>query len=662
MSGRARPLLARPARLRLAWPIFLALWLGVCGSAAPAPTASSPALAAIPPDPPQPTLAPGATIPADPTPHSQQTFAVASTATAAISLAPGWTRYDSLNEVWDLAFAPDGTLWAMTQGGLVRWDLESGSLARYQLRAGQIAPAPDGSLWLAQEEGVWHFDGFACTRYTAAHGLLPGGVHAIAVAPDGTLWAGTEAGARRFDGTVWTVYRFPSAIYDLAIAPGGEVWAATAGGVARHRPGQDAWTTYTQAQGLPAAHAQRIALSLGGEVWAYVVYQGLFRFDGAGWAAVDASSASLVSDLAFAADGTPWVAFVGSLHYPGGHLAFHDGDTWVDVTTAHGLQSISAVALGPDGEVAAGTSLGVALAQGDGWRLLREGPTRSRVTAVAVTPDGAAWFGFGDHSVSTPGGGLSRFDGQAWSYFLGDAEVNALAVAPDGTLWAGVGCEVQRYDGQAWQVVSRCGQHLPAGNVAAIAFTPDGAAWIANAFGLARWDGQGWTVHEKLVNAVLAAPDGSVWVSGWEGTQGSDFVARVDRDAWTTYRPGEAYPGGFFPRAVTPDGRVWGTTATGGLAAFHGGSWADSAAWTVYPGAGDLPLDGVTALGVAPDGGLWVVARGGLARLDGEDAAAEVWTAYPTQGELEGGAGGPLAFAPDGAVWLGSLRFDPPRD
>jgi hypothetical protein len=43
----------------------------------------------------------------------------------------------------------------------------------------------------------------------------------------------------------------------------------------------------------------------------------------------------------------------------------------------------------------------------------------------------------GDDSLSTPGGGLSRFDGQDWQYFLDGAEVGALAVAPDGSIWLG---------------------------------------------------------------------------------------------------------------------------------------------------------------------------------------------------------------------------------
>jgi hypothetical protein len=38
--------------------------------------------------------------------------------TVATSTAPGWTRYESINDIRDLAFAPDGTPWTATAGGM----------------------------------------------------------------------------------------------------------------------------------------------------------------------------------------------------------------------------------------------------------------------------------------------------------------------------------------------------------------------------------------------------------------------------------------------------------------------------------------------------------------------------------------------------------------
>ena len=292
---------------------------------------------------------------------------------------------------------------------------------------------------------------------------------------------------------------------------------------------------------------------------------------------------------------------------------------------------------------------------------VKDGPTSDRVTTVAVTPDGAAWFGFGDHSTSTPGGGLSRFDGQEWQHFLDDTEVNVLAVGPDGSLWAGVGCDVQRFDGIAWETVLGCGKPLPRGNVLDIAFTPDGAAWVANGFGLAHFDGRSWKVYDRLINSLEVAPDGTVWMNGWEGLQDSFYVAQLDGQNWTIYSTSDSFPGPFMVRAVTPDGLVWGTVPERGLASFDGQSWTDGESWTVYTTADDLHLDNVNVLAVAPDGTLWVGTNKGAARFDRESPADKMWTSYTTDDGLASDNVRAIAFGLNGEIWFGTTRFLPPE-
>ena len=73
---------------------------------------------------------------------------VTATNSTATSLTPGWTRYDSINQAFDLTFAPDGTLWAATSGGLVHWVPDLDTYTRYAVWPSQLALAPDGTLWL----------------------------------------------------------------------------------------------------------------------------------------------------------------------------------------------------------------------------------------------------------------------------------------------------------------------------------------------------------------------------------------------------------------------------------------------------------------------------------------------------------------------------------
>jgi ligand-binding sensor domain-containing protein len=593
------------------------------------------------------------------------------TNTVATSTNPGWTRYESINNIYDLAFAPDGTLWAATSGGLVHWNLNTRTYTRYELHGSAMAIAPHGSLWLALPHGVCRFDGISCEMFTQAEGLKDSEVHTIAVAREGTVWVGTGQGVSRFDGNSWRSYPSPVATYDLAVTASGEVWAATAGGVGRYLPAEDRWITYTEDHGLPSSNAQVIATGpslhggTSGEVWVYLVWEGVRRFDGAGWQRVERASQP-ITDMAFAADGTPWVATAGGMHYPGGSLSYHDGAQWNDVASGQVLHSFTSVALGVDGLVAAGTQLGLGLYKGGEWRLLRNGPTSDRVTSVAVTPDGATWFAFGDHSASTPGRGLSRFDGQEWEYFLDDAEVNALAVEPDGTLWAGVGCGVQRFDGTAREIVVSC-EELPAGNVLDIDFAPDSAVWVANGLGLARFDGQSWTVYDRLVHALEVAPDGTIWMNGWEGTQGSSYVARIDASAalgtggepWSTLKSADSFPGEFTVQAVTPDGFLWGITPEGRLASFDGLSWMDGESWTFYDPPGADSVDKIDVLTVAPDGALWLASGNCIVRFDREGGPEEAWTIYTQSNGLPESYYQAMAFGPDGEIWFGATRFQP---
>jgi len=581
----------------------------------------------------------------------------------AVEVSPGWVKYEGINEIRVLAFAPDGGLWASTANGLIRWDLDTGTYERYHLRAYPLAVAPDGRLWLHTEYGLCRFDGTTCELAPDMPEIMGNQVYALAVTPSGDVWVGGELGASRFDGRSWTGYHLGGGVHYLDVSVEGEVWAAAPEGVARYQEAEDSWVVYAQEQGLPTPLIQAIGAGPGDEVWAYVAWEGLYRFDGEEWQPVEDPPGGDVRDIGFAADGTPWVGTVGGSHYPGGALSRWDGEAWVNVSGASGLISFRAIAPGPGGVVAAATNLGLGLYENGEWRMLKDGPTSSRVMSVAVTPDGAAWFGFGDESLSTNGSGLSRFDGERWEYHLGDAEVGALAVAPDGSLWAGVGTSVQRFDGGAWETLARSGEELPTGNVLDIEFTVDGSAWVATGFGLVRFDGQAWISYDKLVHAVVAAPDGTIWVIGWDGTQGSQYIAQFDGNEWKTYPIAESAPGAFFLSAVTPDGRVWGLVPERGLAAFDGRSWTDDASWTIYSPPGGLAFAGAWPA-VAPDGALWIGLEHGVARFDPSladavvqgDSSKQAWTVY--EDVLEGGYS-PIAFGLEGEVWFGATRFEP---
>ena len=114
------------------------------------------------------------------------------------------------------------------------------------------------------------------------------------------------------------------------------------------------------------------------------------------------------------------------------------------------------------------------------------------------------------------------------------------------------------------------------------------------------------------------------------------YVARNDGAGWTTYDAVDLLGHGVGAIAVTPDGALWGNTASEGVVRFDGETW------TRYSDDDGLPA-GVRELVVAPDGVLWAAGRGGLARLDGDR-----WVRHEADICV-----GPLAFGQDGTIWLG---------
>ncbi len=122
------------------------------------------------------------------------------------------------------------------------------------------------------------------------------------------------------------------------------------------------------------------------------------------------------------------------------------------------------------------------------------------VSAIAVAPDGAVWFG--------TEGGVSRFDGKKWTtYRVADGSVPA-----NGSLSR---VSAHRH---AAELLPRGSDGLTNNTVHAIAVAADGALWVGTDGGVSRFDGKNWTTYtpadglaSHVVTAIAVAPDGALW-------------------------------------------------------------------------------------------------------------------------------------------------------
>ena len=293
-----------------------------------------------------------------------------------------------IDQVNDLDFAADGSLWLATGVGAVHWDVAKGSATLYGQNEGlpattalQVAVAPDGGVWAGGGDWLARFDGrwTAFTEFGAAGRVVELG--GLAFGPDGTL--ATSARARhgappyllRYDGR-WSATRIAGA-EDEAIQAG----------------------------------CGRLDVAPDGTVWVNTCFSGVLAFDGSRWTPYDASTTGLPSDpmlAGVAPDGSVWIemgAWCESetrCSNPGHGVARFDGTSWTVYATDAGLALDAGLGIGDDGSVWAVGGGSVSRFDGARW-IAAEAPDLAKAYLLAVARDGALWLRSPD--------GLLRLDG-----------------------------------------------------------------------------------------------------------------------------------------------------------------------------------------------------------------------------------------------------------
>ncbi len=296
---------------------------------------------------------------------------------------------------------------------------------------------------------------------TTSDGLPCDAVGAIAFGPDGELWCvplipDIGGGVAHFDGNTWKHYTTKDGLGSnfilwmentLTVSSDGVLWVATFGGGVSRFDGET-WTTYTTQDGLLADKVSAVAIAPNGDLWCAHPGPdcGISHFDGETWTVYTTSDMGVTScnllNIAFDPDGTLWAS--GS-----NVVVRHHGETWTSFSSEVGLKIPVAV-------------------------------------YMDIGPDGKVWVS---------GGGVSCYEGSAWSHHSFE-EIGAkgngeglipLAVDSDNVLWVGVYSEgVFRYDGNSWSKFTPNGGPV-LNNVFSITVGPDGSLWFGTESGISRY-------------------------------------------------------------------------------------------------------------------------------------------------------------------------------
>ena len=180
----------------------------------------------------------------------------------------------------------------------------------------------------------------------------------------------------------------------------------------------------------------------------------------------------------------------------------------------------------------------------------------------------------------------------------------------------------------------------------------DGVLWIGTTTGLYQFDGSrfepfdpgtGQALRSLSVSALLAPPDGALWIGYSRGGVSSLVAGRL-----TSWPPGDGLPaGGVTALARGSEGELWASTTTG-LARWQGGRWELLGPESGYPGGftSDLLVD--------RGGAVWAAATSGVFVLAPARSRFEKWA--PSL-DPSGSGGGMPRQAPDGSIWAASLTL-----
>jgi ligand-binding sensor domain-containing protein len=571
---------------------------------------------------------------------------------ASISFGAGkWTNYTNGNEI--NALTSDGKyIWAGTNGGIVRWDSETGTYKKYTTTEGltdnrvfSIAADKNGGIWAGADFGnILKFDGTYWKKCLHGQDIVKK-IASIAVDYSGALWFCSNESSEvvKYDGVEWKAYYrdkyWENSIVDTAADNEGAIWFCAAGsmGSCILRFDGVSWKKFATAPwDGPGDRLTSITVDNDGIVWCGSTY-GVSRFNGVVWKnyrTTDGLASNSVSVITADNKGVIWV---------GTNLGVSkfDGNNWKTYSKADGLTNydINDIVVDNQDGIWCGTGSGLFKFDGSSWKkyTTSDGLANNDVSSVILDNQGAKWFG--THS------GLSKFDGSSWKTYtksdgLPDDRIHDLTVDNNGILWFITEIDqVSRFDGTSCKTYPWMGCLL-----VSISVNNQGTVWVGGediAFFL---DGSTWKSHrfplDCYVNSIITDNQGVVWFGATNG------ITKYDGVSWFTNADGYK-GGGAGALTIDKQGSIWAGISDSKVTKF------DRVSWKTYPlsdGVNEIH-NNVISSAVDNEGALWFgTYSAGVFKFDGIS-----WKNYTPNDGLASNMVFSIAIDNQDAVWFGTL-------
>jgi len=537
-----------------------------------------------------------------------------------------WTTYTDGNTVGQV-LVKGNDLWAVTEGGVLRWDMDTGTYQKYTTADGLINNNVDGvtedksgNLWFVTG-GITEYNGkswHSLPDINSADSLSPIGVTAIAFNNSNNLYAGMNDGSIYFFDGKYQEIKSPDealntgllgingglgmeGIKALAVDKNNTLWSFGADGTQRYDG--KSWVAGQDIPGFPDGSLDYICTDKNGDLWFqdYSDFSNayLYRYNGTSWQKIgiqftDSDAQSVTVDNR----GNVWCATLGTLNR-------YDGQTWQTFNSS--IRSIDSIAADDNGNIWCGAYLnGIYRFDGNSWKtyLTDDIPGVNEPTFIAADNDGNTWF--------STFYGLSCFDGKKWVVVNKNITATACFLEDkQGNLWFGSQNDVYRYDGTSWDIFS-AGSYE--NRVTSIIEDNSGNIWVSAMNYLYRFDGKIWppfdvrnifgvTQTNILVNSVMIDYQNTLWVATTNG------ILYFDGTNWQVFTTADGLADNDIAGFIQDkSGSIWAYGFNSALNLYNGNSWQSF-----------LQSDRIADITQDRNGNLWLATDHGVIEYDGNN-------------------------------------------